>query len=162
MPMRHYVVCLQTQQLQLCCHSLSEGEPHNTYCDGYVCSAVCHSSYKARPHKTCSDQLRVFCSGQPQFAERPRGPKLLDSIMAALRRDGSILMPVDTAGRVLEIMLLLEKHWAVNRLSYPLALLSPVAYNTLEFAKSQLEWMNEQVAKEFENSRDKDNPFSMR
>ena len=104
----------------------------------------------------------VPCSGQPQFVEKPRGPKLLDSIMAALRKDGSILMPVDTAGRVLEIMLLLEKHWAVNRLSYPLALLSPVAYNTLEFAKSQLEWMNEQVAKEFENSRDKDNPFSMR
>lgn len=82
--------------------------------------------------------------------------------MLALRNDGSILMPVDTAGRVLEVMLLLEKHWAVNRLSYPLALLSPVAYNTLEFAKSQLEWMNEQVAKEFENSREKDNPFSMR
>lgn len=101
-------------------------------------------------------------SGQPQYAEKTRGPKLLDSIMLALRNDGSILMPVDTAGRVLEVMLLLEKHWAVNRLSYPLALLSPVAYNTLEFAKSQLEWMNEQVAKEFENSRDKDNPFSMR
>ena len=91
-----------------------------------------------------------------------RGPKLLDSIMATLRNDGSILMPVDTAGRVLELMLMLEKHWAVNRLSYPLALLSPVAYNTLEFAKSQLEWMNETVAKEFESSKDKDNPFSMR
>ena len=102
------------------------------------------------------------CSGQQQFVEKPKGPKLLDAVMAALRNDGSILMPVDTAGRVLEVMLLLEKHWAVNRLSYPLALLSPVAYNTLEFAKSQLEWMNEQVAREFENSRDKDNPFSMR
>ncbi|DBA85072.1 TPA: hypothetical protein ACH3X2_005797 [Trebouxia sp. C0005] len=101
-------------------------------------------------------------SGQPQFAQKTHGPKLLDAIMLALRNDGSILMPVDTAGRVLEVMLLLEKHWAVNRLSYPLALLSPVAYNTLEFAKSQLEWMNEQVAKEFESSRDKDNPFSMR
>ena len=102
------------------------------------------------------------CSGQQQFVEKPRGPKLLDAVMATLRNDGSILMPVDTAGRVLEVMLLLEKHWAGARLSYPLALLSPVAYNTLEFAKSQLEWMNEQVAKEFENSRDKDNPFSMR
>ena len=102
------------------------------------------------------------CSGQQQFLEKPRGPKLLDAVMATLRNDGSILMPIDTAGRVLEIMLVLEKHWAMNRLSYPLALLTPVAYNTLEFAKSQLEWMNEQVAKEFESSRDKDNPFSMR
>ena len=104
----------------------------------------------------------LVCSGQQQFLEKPRAPKLLDAVMATLRNDGSILMPIDTAGRVLEIMLVLEKHWAVNRLSYPLALLTPVAYNTLEFAKSQLEWMNEQVAKEFESSRDKDNPFSMR
>ncbi|KAL0041377.1 hypothetical protein WJX79_001220 [Trebouxia sp. C0005] len=59
-------------------------------------------------------------SGQPQFAQKTHGPKLLDAIMLALRNDGSILMPVDTAGRVLE------------------------------------------VAKEFESSRDKDNPFSMR
>lgn len=103
-----------------------------------------------------------ICSAQQQFLEKPRGPKLLDAVMATLRKDGSVLMPIDTAGRVLEIMLVLEKHWAVNRLSYPLALLTPVAYNTLEFAKSQLEWMNEQVAREFESSRDKDNPFSMR
>ena len=87
---------------------------------------------------------------------------MLETIMATLRNDGSVLMPVDTAGRILELLLLLEKHWAQNRLSYPLAMLTPVAYNTLEFAKTQLEWMNEQVAKDFEVSRDRDNPFSMR
>lgn len=87
---------------------------------------------------------------------------MLDTVMSTLRNDGNVLMPVDTAGRVLELMLLLEKHWSQNRLSYPLALLTPVAYNTLEFAKTQLEWMNEQVAKDFEVSRDRDNPFSLR
>lgn len=86
----------------------------------------------------------------------------MEIVMSTLRNDGSILMPVDTAGRMLEIILLLEKHWAQNRLSYTLALLTPVAYNTLEFAKTQLEWMNEQVAKDFEISRDRDNPFSLR
>ena len=135
---------------------------HYAVCKVSSCSFSDTAYQKDRLMTHALTAVCLFCSGQPQFAERPRGPKLLDSIMAALRKDGSVLMPVDTAGRVLEIMLLLEKHWAVNRLSYPLALLSPVAYNTLEFAKSQLEWMNEQVAKEFENSRDKDNPFSMR
>lgn len=104
----------------------------------------------------------LACSTPVQFAANNRDAKMLDIVMATLRNDGSVLMPVDTAGRVLELMLLLEKHWAQNRLSYTLALLAPVAYNTLEFAKTQLEWMNEQVAKGFDSSRDKDNPFSMR
>lgn len=42
------------------------------------------------------------------------------------------------AGRVLELILLLEHHWSQHRLVYPLAFLSPMAYNTLEFAKSQV------------------------
>ena len=48
------------------------------------------------------------------------------------------------------------------RLTYPLVLLSPMAHNTLEFAKSQLEWMNDTLIKELELSRDRDNPFSVR
>ena len=41
-------------------------------------------------------------------------------------------------------------------------LLAPMAHNTLEFAKSQLEWMNDTLIKELELSRDRDNPFSVR
>ena len=37
-----------------------------------------------------------------------------------------------------------------------------MAHNTLEFAKSQLEWMNDTLIKELELSRDRDNPFSVR
>ena len=37
-----------------------------------------------------------------------------------------------------------------------------MAHNTLEFAKSQLEWMNDTLIKELELSRDRDNPFSIR
>ncbi len=155
-------ICRTLSVLKLClCIATHECIHCNLATDHLVLTAI-WSVQLVQPNNSETVMLSVVCSGQPQFAEKTRGPKLLDSIMSALRNDGSILMPVDTAGRVLEVMLLLEKHWAINRLSYPLALLSPVAYNTLEFAKSQLEWMNEQVAKEFENSRDKDNPFSMR
>lgn len=36
------------------------------------------------------------------------------------------------------------------------------AYNTIEFAKSQLEWMSDDLARKFERSRDHFNPFDMR
>eukprot|EP00887_Chlorella_sp_A99_P003905 scaffold11.g3905.t1 len=79
--------------------------------------------------------------------------QLLDAVMATLRGDGNVLIPIDAAGegrgRILELILLLERHWAEHRLTYPLVFLSPMAYNTLEFAKSQLEWMNEALVKSY-------------
>lgn len=48
----------------------------------------------------------------------------------------------------------------LTRISNPLVLLSTVAYSTLEFAKSQLEWMIHAVTEAFE--RDRDNPFQTR
>jgi cleavage and polyadenylation specificity factor subunit 2 len=46
---------------------------------------------------------------KPLKASRDRD--FLEVIMATLRADGSVLIPVDTAGRVLELLLLLERHW---------------------------------------------------
>jgi cleavage and polyadenylation specificity factor subunit 2 len=37
---------------------------------------------------------------------------LLDVILTTLRGDGSVLIPVDAAGRVLELVLLLEEFWS--------------------------------------------------
>ncbi len=73
---------------------------------------------------------------------------------------GNVLVPVDAAGRVLELLLVLEAAWAAMRLSYGLALLSPVAFNALEFAKSQLEWMAEGLTHSLEAR--KTNPFALR
>lgn len=39
------------------------------------------------------------------------GRELLDAVLSTLRGDGSVLLPVDSAGRVLELILLLERHW---------------------------------------------------
>ena len=89
-------------------------------------------------------------------------------------------------GRVLELLLLLEKAWsgeltdpkarskkdnkANGRFEttsygeglaiYPLAFLSYVAQSTLEFARSQLEFMNDSVVRRFE--RQQANPFMCR
>ena len=83
-----------------------------------------------------------------------RDRDFVNSIMQTLRNGGNVLLPVDTAGRVLELICLLERHWQQNKLGgYQLFLLTSVAYNTMEFAKSQLEWMNTAFTTSFEHSR---------
>lgn len=95
-------------------------------------------------------------------------------------------MTTSVPGRVLELLLLLEKAWSGeltdpkaknkkdNRANgrsdttsygeglaiYPLAFLSYVAQSTLEFARSQLEFMNDSVIRRFE--RQQTNPFMCR
>lgn len=47
--------------------------------------------------------------------ERARRERaLLDALLAALRGGGRALLPVDSAGRVLELLLLLDAHWEAN------------------------------------------------
>ena len=85
----------------------------------------------------------------------------LDRVVRTLRQSGNVLMPVDTAGRVLELLLVLDQHWTQSRLgAYPIVLLTNVAYNTLEFARSQLEWMSDAVTRAFEQLRE--NAFACR
>lgn len=75
-------------------------------------------------------------------------------ILKVLRAEGNVLLPVETAGRVLELILHLESNWAHQRLSYPVALLTNVSYSTVEFAKSLLEWMSDSIARSFGSSRE--------
>jgi cleavage and polyadenylation specificity factor subunit 2 len=94
-------------------------------------------------------------------ADRARAEAaLVDACLAALRADGNVLIPVDAAGRVLELVLVLERAWGEGRYSYPVAFVGPMARTTLEFAQSSLEWMNEALARAFGSS--KDNPFALR
>lgn len=92
---------------------------------------------------------------------KSRDDDLMKSILSAVRRDGNVLVPVDPAGRVLELLLLLEERWAKQQLgAYQLVLLTTVAYNTMEFARSHLEWMGENVGRNFD--RDRLNAFNTR
>lgn len=65
------------------------------------------------------------------------------NILQTLRNNGNVLVAVDTAGRVLELAHMLDQLWR-NResglLAYSLALLNNVAYNVVEFAKSQVQY----------------------
>ncbi|GBG69921.1 hypothetical protein CBR_g4749 [Chara braunii] len=89
-----------------------------------------------------------------QAFKKERDHLFIDSIMSTLRGNGSVLIPVETAGRVLELILYLEQHWATERLAYPLVFLTHVSYHTIDTAKSSLEWMSDTISKTFDTSRD--------
>ncbi|EYU19552.1 hypothetical protein MIMGU_mgv1a0019022mg, partial [Erythranthe guttata] len=76
------------------------------------------------------------------------------TILKTLRTDGKILVPVDTAGRVLELVLILEQFWEQHHLTYPIYFLTYVSSSTIDYVKSFLEWMSDSIAKSFENTRE--------
>ncbi|KAG1678052.1 hypothetical protein FOA52_000848 [Chlamydomonas sp. UWO 241] len=96
----------------------------------------------------------------PSVSAVRRDTEMLEVIIATLRGDGCVLIPVDTAGRVLEVALLLEEFWAQEKMAYPLVLLSHTGSAVLEQAQQQLEWMSDHITAAFGAKRD--NPFDMR
>ena len=110
-----------------------------------------------RPSLLITDAFNA--RGEP--APKTRDDDLMRAVLRAVRSDGNVLVPVDPAGRVLELLLLLEERWAKQQLgAYQLVLLTTVAYNTMEFARSHLEWMGENVGRNFD--RDRLNAFNTR
>ncbi|KAI7978864.1 Cleavage and polyadenylation specificity factor subunit 2 [Camellia lanceoleosa] len=89
-----------------------------------------------------------------QPSRRQRDQEFLDAILKTLRADGNVLLPVDTAGRVLELILILEQYWAQHHLTYPIFFLTYVASSTIDYVKSFLEFMSDSIAKSFEHTRD--------
>ena len=80
--------------------------------------------------------------------------------METMRSDGNVLIPCESGARVLELMQILGKHWLDQKLGmYHLVFLSHMSYNIMEYARSQLEWMSDALAKEFYNG--KPNPFDL-
>jgi cleavage and polyadenylation specificity factor subunit 2 len=80
---------------------------------------------------------------------------LTNHVLNILRRDGNVLLPIDASGRVLELLVVFQRFWDRQRLpeSYNLVWLGNMAFNTLEFARSQLEWMNTALGNQFDNSQ---------
>mmetsp|Transcript_12290 Transcript_12290/g.37200 ORF Transcript_12290/g.37200 Transcript_12290/m.37200 type:complete len:762 (-) Transcript_12290:32-2317(-) len=95
----------------------------------------------------------------PHEGRKIRDKDFFTNILETLRHGGNVLIPIDSAARVLEVMLLMDQYWTFNRLrNYSIAFLSNTSFNTVKFAQSQLEWMCDDVTNYFEASRE--NPFS--
>ncbi|PSR93452.1 Cleavage and polyadenylation specificity factor subunit like [Actinidia chinensis var. chinensis] len=104
-----------------------------------------------RPAVLITDAYNAL-NNQP--SRRQRDQEFLDAILKTLRADGNVLLPVDTTGRVLELILILEQYWAQHHLTYPIFFLTYVASSTIDYVKSFLEWMSDSIAKSFEHTRD--------
>jgi cleavage and polyadenylation specificity factor subunit 2 len=114
----------------------------------------------SRPHLLITD---AFNADYTQARRMQRDEQLLTSILQTMRNDGNVLVVSDTAGRVLELVQLLDQMWRNQEsglMAYSLALLNNVAYNVVEFAKSQVEWMSEKIMRAFEEQRS--NPFQFK
>ncbi|XAR53657.1 hypothetical protein NMG60_11022294 [Bertholletia excelsa] len=104
-----------------------------------------------RPAVLITDAYNAL-NNQP--SRRQRDQEFLDAILKTLRANGNVLLPVDTAGRVLELTLTLEQYWAQHHLTFPIFFLTYVASSTIDYVKSFLEWMSDSIAKSFEHTRD--------
>lgn len=86
----------------------------------------------APPHP----QALLLCPSLKSWALTVSLCGLAEAVTRTLRSDGNVLIPVNATGAVLELVLVLEGHWLREGLGgYPLALLTHVGFNTMEFAK---------------------------
>lgn len=104
-----------------------------------------------RPAVLITDAYNAL-SNQP--SRRQRDQEFIDAILNTLRGNGNVLLPVDTAGRILELLLILEQYWEQHHLTYPIFFLTHVSSSTVDYVKSFLEWMSDSIAKSFEHTRD--------
>ncbi|KAL8711075.1 MAG: hypothetical protein Q9220_004456 [cf. Caloplaca sp. 1 TL-2023] len=90
---------------------------------------------------------------------RKRDDLLLDTIRATIAKGGTVLIPTDTSARVLELAYFLEHTWRKEHSSKSsespfkaarLYLASKNVGATMRYARSMLEWMDENVVKELE------------
>ncbi|KAL2194890.1 beta-lactamase-like protein [Corynascus similis CBS 632.67] len=110
------------------------------------------------------EQLRkptaLVCSSRTPEAALPRGRRdeqLLESIKLCISRGGTVLIPVDSSARVLELSYLLEHAWRSEVAKDNDVFKSTRVYlagrsigSTMRNARSMLEWMDDSIVREFE------------
>lgn len=86
-----------------------------------------------------------------------RDEQLVDTIKACVTRGGTVLIPVDSSARVLELSYLLEHAWRTDAASDEGVLKTAKLYlagrnmsSTMRYARSMLEWMDDSIVQEFE------------
>jgi Cft2 family RNA processing exonuclease len=107
--------------------------------------------------------LIVGASGVLTAPSQKKEADLWAVVVETLRAGGDVLMPVDSAGRCLELLLAAEEYWAAHpdiASLYPIAFAQHVGIHTIEFARSLVEWMSDAIVTAFDSRRE--NPFRFR
>lgn len=101
----------------------------------------------------------------PAIVRKDRDSSLFNCINATIKAGGNVLIPVDSALRILELAFVIDSGWNENiksSLNHPAKayILTNQSFRTLEFAKGMLEWMSATVMKVFD--ADRTNPFDFK
>ncbi|CAI5484079.1 unnamed protein product [Closterium sp. Yama58-4] len=91
---------------------------------------------------------------------KARDAQLAEAISSTVGEGGSVLMPVDTGGRVLELLVHLEQLWAAQGWEVPVVVATGESYSMVEGAKAMLEWLNPSTARHFDAQRT--SPFNFK
>ncbi|RYP49319.1 hypothetical protein DL768_004944 [Monosporascus sp. mg162] len=83
-----------------------------------------------------------------------RDEDLLEKVRSCVARGGTVLIPIDSSARVLELAYLMEHAWRADedgRLKpAKLYLAGRNMHSTMRYARSMLEWMDDSIVREFE------------
>ncbi|KAL7619695.1 hypothetical protein AAE478_010237 [Parahypoxylon ruwenzoriense] len=86
-----------------------------------------------------------------------RDERLLTKVKTCVTRGGTVLIPIDSSARVLELAYLMEHAWRTDAAtgegqlkSAKLYLASRNINSTMRYARSMLEWMDDSIVREFE------------
>ncbi|KDO26595.1 hypothetical protein SPRG_07999 [Saprolegnia parasitica CBS 223.65] len=101
----------------------------------------------SRPTLLITDSMHLH-KEQPKMKDRDE--RLKDDVVNTLRRGGDVLIPCDSAGRVLEVLHVLDQYWIKLKLKYPIALLHTMSYYAPKAAQAMLEWCSERISKNFD------------
>jgi cleavage and polyadenylation specificity factor subunit 2 len=93
------------------------------------------------------------------LTRKDRDLRLINTISERLAANGSLLIPVQTSTRILELAYTLDEHWKKHKLSFHLIFLSHQSQSTMVYAKSMLEWMGDAISQNFQS---RDQPFDFR
>jgi cleavage and polyadenylation specificity factor subunit 2 len=114
------------------------------------------------------EQLRkptaLICSSKgaskSSLPKTKRDEPLLDTIQACVANGGTVLIPVDSSARVLELAYLMEHAWRRHARkdgklhAAELYLAGRSIHSTMKYARSMIEWMDERIVQEFEDVAD--------
>ncbi|KAI0015775.1 beta-lactamase-like protein [Xylariomycetidae sp. FL0641] len=86
-----------------------------------------------------------------------RDEQLLEKVKSCVARGGTVLIPIDSSARVLELAYLMEHAWRADAATEDgqlkaakIYLASRNIHSTMRYARSMLEWMDDSIVREFE------------
>ena len=100
-----------------------------------------------RPSILITDAYTAF---DKPLGRKARENALLERVRLTVEQGGNVLLPVDSTGRVLELLIVLDECWRDNNVrNVTLAFVSPNSDSTIDMAKSHSEWLSKDINKRF-------------